>query len=179
MQLNDQEDGAFLTQAAVEEAALDAVLEHIPSAVFFCDEDGLVVRCNRLASRLLQAAPETWEAELSRIIASETSGPEYAVSRLAVPGHAPHFLIVVRSQGDRVGDAIKRAKHAWKLTTRETQVLACVASGQSNRAIADDLGLATRTIELHVTSLLSKAGAESRAQLIIALWELSDARPTR
>ena len=50
------------------------------------------------------------------------------------------------------------------LTARELEVLGCLARGQSNRAIADALYLAPKTIEHHLTSIYTKLRVENRAQ---------------
>jgi DNA-binding CsgD family transcriptional regulator/tetratricopeptide (TPR) repeat protein len=50
------------------------------------------------------------------------------------------------------------------LTRRERQVLALVAQGASNRAIADALVIAERTAEIHVSNILGKLGVASRTQ---------------
>ncbi|WP_176156896.1 ATP-binding protein [Arthrobacter sp. P2b] len=54
------------------------------------------------------------------------------------------------------------------LTKRQHQVAALIADGQSNREIADNLVLSTRTVEGHVESILAKLGMTSRTQ--IASW---------
>ena len=54
------------------------------------------------------------------------------------------------------------------LTQREREVAALIAQGKSNREIADALVVVPRTIETHVSSILSKLGFTSRAQ--IAVW---------
>lgn len=51
------------------------------------------------------------------------------------------------------------------LSPREREVLALVAEGRSNRAIADALYLSPNTVKTHVASLLSKLQVETRAQL--------------
>jgi DNA-binding NarL/FixJ family response regulator len=56
------------------------------------------------------------------------------------------------------------------LTTREREVAALVARGLSNRAIADELIVGERTVETYVSSILSKLGYTSRAQ--IAAWSV-------
>jgi DNA-binding NarL/FixJ family response regulator len=50
------------------------------------------------------------------------------------------------------------------LTPRETDVLALVARGLSNRQIAAELGLGLRTVESHVSNVLSKLGLTSRTE---------------
>jgi DNA-binding NarL/FixJ family response regulator len=50
------------------------------------------------------------------------------------------------------------------LTQRERDVLACVAQGLPNRAIADRLGITERTARTHVSNILAKRGLASRTQ---------------
>jgi DNA-binding NarL/FixJ family response regulator len=45
-----------------------------------------------------------------------------------------------------------------KLTTREREVLALVAEAESNRAIAQSLGITTRAVERHINSIFRKLG---------------------
>jgi DNA-binding NarL/FixJ family response regulator len=50
------------------------------------------------------------------------------------------------------------------LTARERDVLACVARGLANRAIATELGITERTARTHVSNILAKLGLASRTQ---------------
>ena len=52
------------------------------------------------------------------------------------------------------------------LTPREREVLELVAEGMSNRAIAERLGNSEHTVKFHVSSLLGKLGAVTRAELV-------------
>ena len=61
-----------------------------------------------------------------------------------------------------------RRRPAGVLSTREEQVASLVAEGLSNRQIATRLHLSERTVENHVTHILTKLGFESRAR--IAAW---------
>jgi DNA-binding CsgD family transcriptional regulator len=49
------------------------------------------------------------------------------------------------------------------LSAREIEVLRFVAAGRTNREIADALFLSERTVEVHVTHILTKTGADNRA----------------
>ena len=51
------------------------------------------------------------------------------------------------------------------LSPREREVLALVAEGYSNRAIAEALFISPNTVKTHVASLLTKLRADSRVQL--------------
>lgn len=51
------------------------------------------------------------------------------------------------------------------LSPREREVLALVAEGRSNKAIAAALFVSPNTIKTHVASLLTKLDADTRAQL--------------
>jgi ATP/maltotriose-dependent transcriptional regulator MalT len=50
-----------------------------------------------------------------------------------------------------------------RLTTRECQVLRSIAAGKTNKAIARELSLSERTIDRHVSNILSKLNVPSRA----------------
>ena len=52
---------------------------------------------------------------------------------------------------------------AHGLTPRELQVLRVVAAGKTNRAIAAELVLSERTVDRHVSNILTKLGVSSRA----------------
>jgi DNA-binding CsgD family transcriptional regulator len=54
------------------------------------------------------------------------------------------------------------------LTEREREVASLIAQGKANREIADVLVVNYRTVEAHVSNILSKLGFTSRAQ--IAVW---------
>jgi DNA-binding NarL/FixJ family response regulator len=79
-------------------------------------------------------------------------------------------LRIARSTPETRAHRIGRASARWDLTPRQTEVLDLVAQGHANRTIAELLGCSTRTVEVHVTALLEKAGLESRAALIARFW---------
>jgi DNA-binding NarL/FixJ family response regulator len=56
---------------------------------------------------------------------------------------------------------------AVELTPRETEVLHCITRGCSNREIAEQLGIAEKTVRIHVSSMLDKMGARDRTQATI------------
>jgi DNA-binding NarL/FixJ family response regulator len=52
------------------------------------------------------------------------------------------------------------------LTGRECEVLRLLATGQSNRAIAEALSISPTTVASHVANIFDKLGVDSRAQAI-------------
>ena len=54
------------------------------------------------------------------------------------------------------------------LTARQTTVLALLATGKSNKEIANDLDISEMTVKAHMTSILRKLGVSTRAQAIVA-----------
>jgi len=65
----------------------------------------------------------------------------------------------------RKTDGVPSALAERRVTTREAEVLRLLGDGLSNAAIAERLFLSVRTVETHVSSLLSKLQLESRGQL--------------
>ena len=53
-----------------------------------------------------------------------------------------------------------------KLTPRETEVMYKVVAGDSNKAIAINLGLSERTIEIHRSRVMAKMDCKSVASLV-------------
>jgi DNA-binding CsgD family transcriptional regulator len=68
---------------------------------------------------------------------------------------------------DEADGAVKAGGHRG-LTRRETEVAALVARGMTNRAIAEQLYLSVRTVDVHVDHILTKLGIRNRTEL--ASW---------
>jgi non-specific serine/threonine protein kinase len=79
----------------------------------------------------------------------------------------------------RVGlesDAEDRAAARSVLTRRELEVAALVSRGLTNRQVAEQLLVATRTIETHLEHIFAKLGVQTRAE--VAAWAARQERPT-
>jgi two-component system nitrate/nitrite response regulator NarL len=57
------------------------------------------------------------------------------------------------------------------LTNREQQVACQIASGNSNKAIAKELGISDGTVKLHVKSILKKFSLTSRVEVAVLVTE--------
>ena len=60
-----------------------------------------------------------------------------------------------------------------RLTPTEIKVLTGVRSGQLNKQIAHDLGIAEKTVKAHMTMLMRKLNVRNRTQAAIAASALS------
>lgn len=79
---------------------------------------------------------------------------------LAAPGQAANVVIVTRTApgGQEPPDV--------ELTPRELDVLALMAEGASNKAIARSLGISVHTAKFHVGSILDKLDATGRTDAV-------------
>jgi DNA-binding NarL/FixJ family response regulator len=157
---------------AVERERPDVVLTDIRMPPSHSDE-GI-----RLANRLRQAHPE-----VGVIVLSQYDEPVYALSLLESGSDRRGYLLKQRlhdaaelrdailavARGGAVIDpslvdalvkgkaAIERSALA-ELSPRERQVLAEIAQGKSNMAIAESLVLTKRAVEKHINSIFLKLG---------------------
>ena len=67
---------------------------------------------------------------------------------------------VSRKVAQRMADSLSHTS----LTSREVEVLGLVATGESNKAIARALQIEVGTVKSHMTAIMAKLGASSRAQ---------------
>ena len=93
----------------------------------------------------------------------------------SVLGYADDGAPITASFGDApfasdLDERLARATSAWELTPRQLDVLERLVEGDANKEIAQRLGCAENTVELHVTQLLRKSGTTSRGQLIARFW---------
>lgn len=80
-------------------------------------------------------------------------------------------IVARRLRSPAGGPATDAADALTRLTPRERDVLAGVARGLSNRAIASELGIAERTARTHVSNILAKLGLASRTQAALLVAE--------
>ena len=74
-----------------------------------------------------------------------------------------------RADLSRLGSAPE--ERAFGLTAREREVLALVAAGKTNKAIAEELAVAVKTVDRHVTHILAKLGVASRTAATALAYE--------
>ncbi|HVV89752.1 MAG TPA: helix-turn-helix transcriptional regulator [Solirubrobacterales bacterium] len=69
-------------------------------------------------------------------------------------------------------EALDVALRGAGLTGREAAVIDLIAHGRSTAAIADELGIATRTAEKHVQNAFTKLGVTRRSEAAERAWDL-------
>jgi DNA-binding CsgD family transcriptional regulator len=109
--------------------------------------------------------------EIERLLAA--ASPELAAER---------FLSAILTAGlaatlaDHAKDSHQREMTGLNgtsvLTRREREVASLIASGRTNRSIANELFIAQSTVERHVANMLNKLGFHSRTQ--IAAWAVTN-----
>ena len=146
-------------------AALEAALAALAAPAFLVRAPATVLRANARGAALLAAEPER---VLSRAPGRRRARPARA-GALQFDGPR-YFLAVLPDVEDQAARRAPALSRRWGLTPRQTAVLALVAEGDTNRSISQRLGCSEKTIELHVSALLSKTRCVSRSQLVAAFW---------
>ncbi|WJW74356.1 response regulator [Thiohalobacter sp. IOR34] len=86
---------------------------------------------------------------------------------VVAPDLAPVLAKVVQGEGITPRDPSPFSK----LTPRENEILGLLAEGQSNKAIARNLGISDGTVKLHVKGILRKLGVHSRVEAAVIAVE--------
>jgi DNA-binding CsgD family transcriptional regulator len=105
------------------------------------------------------------------VIAIEIADAELAQRLTAALASVPDLRVAERGEAADVmlidTDATERSEPMdTTLTKRELEVLALVAEGASNKAIARHLGISAHTAKFHVGSLIDKLDATGRTDAV-------------
>jgi two-component system NarL family response regulator len=103
------------------------------------------------------------ELALASLLAGASWWDQKATAALQRPN--PHQVSAASNSGERLTG----------LTQREQQVLACLAAGDNNRAIAQRLEIGEGTVRSHVHVLLQKLQVSNRTQAAL-IWLAAAAR---
>ena len=113
----------------------------------------------RRKQRTLTAARSLGEATVARLWAHGLAMTADAAVAMALPEREP---------GCPASPAAPELSPLAGLTPRESEIVALIVRGRSNKGIADDLVISPATAARHVANILAKLGFTSRAQ--IAAW---------
>lgn len=78
-----------------------------------------------------------------------------------------------------LGEHDRIRRHLDSLTPREREVLDLMTQGKQNKAIAQDLGVSPRTVEIHRARVLDKMNAHSVAELVRMMLDLRQSAAER
>ena len=162
-----------LREAGLLGSALEAALEALGQPAYVLSSLGRVVYANSAGRARAERASQSLAALIRRHIQGEPPPPGTSVSTLQARGLSPHYLVVDRSAEAQAMSRVHVLSSRWALTGREAEVLEHIIQGTSNKTIAARLGCAERTVEVHVTHVLSKAQVESRSALIAKFFQAS------
>ena len=140
--------------------AMGAALHHIAAPAFIVTNTGRVVAAN--------GPGRLWLAANDRSLLENPNGPDRERFEVTPSsrGMVKYLLAVLRGESPFGATYIPLS---WQLTPREQDVVMLLERGASNYEIATELRCAVRTIEHHVTTILRKADATNRGELIVAL----------
>jgi DNA-binding NarL/FixJ family response regulator len=88
------------------------------------------------------------------------------------------MLVEQLAAEDGAAAAASGAEGRAQLTPRELEVLAELARGRANKAIAFELGVSERTVKTHVSNILGKLGLTDRTQAAVYAVEHGLVRKT-
>jgi DNA-binding NarL/FixJ family response regulator len=192
--LEREHDLTVVAEAATVEEALDVTRRLHPAALLV--DAALPTGGGVEAATALAAEPALASIGVVMVTSSEDDDRILAALRAGVRG-----FVVSDSDATQFGDAVRavargdaslppgmarrvidefaarpgadraRPEQLDELTPRETEVVALVAGGLSNREIAEQLVVAPATAKTHVSRALRKVDARDRAQLVCFAYE--------
>jgi DNA-binding CsgD family transcriptional regulator len=169
----------------LRQTVLELLLDVVDASVFVVQSDGQIVLANARGSSMLELQGEELHGFLRAGIADPTigaggsdlaswsTGTLRGWRRWFASGQGDlNALVVVDRVGRRLTGVVDHAIRTWALTARQAAVFRHVIEGRANKEIAELTGTTVRTVEVHVTAVLEKAGVDGRARLIAKTWDL-------
>jgi DNA-binding NarL/FixJ family response regulator len=164
--------GGVLVDSAGDVAALRRLLDRRPIDIVLADglatEDLAAFAGD--AVRFLLLADEGDAADLvlagAAAVLPRAASAETIAAAIALTDHGLRVVPDVALRALTDTEAPASPDQAPNLTPREREVLAAMADGASNKAIARRLGISFHTAKFHVASILNKLDADTRTEAL-------------
>lgn len=174
-----QSDCGPQLDALVQEHAPDALLWDLGWDFGEAENVRLLERLTDFSARLPvlvllpdgEEAGRVWAAGVAGLLPRQVDGERLTAALNAV---AAGLLVLDPSQRALFTPPSEAAPAELlePLTSREEEVLALLADGLTNRAIARQLAISENTVKFHVQSLLGKLDAQSRTDAVVRATRL-------
>ncbi len=156
--------------------------------VFIVDDDWAVGDALSIVLSLEGYQPKTFAEGQAFLAAARARTPACIILDVHMPGRSgldilkdlnaqdyPAPILIISGQGD-IPMAVEAIKHGAvdfiekpfdaETVAREREVLAQIRAGASNREAGRQLGISSRTIEVHRARIMEKLGAKNAADLV-------------
>lgn len=102
------------------------------------------------------------KTEMTAAILQVSSGKYYFSQNMA-----PYLRSVIVGEEITTNIIEPEKIHGTLLTPKEIEIIELIAQGLRNREIATTLGIKNRTVDFHVSNILSKLGVKSRLEAVL------------
>jgi DNA-binding CsgD family transcriptional regulator/energy-coupling factor transporter ATP-binding protein EcfA2 len=144
-------------------------LELLQHTRHLCADRGLLTALWRVDVLLGQMAAQQQDEETAQQCFQRARTSISQIAERVPPDLRQRFC----QQADRLIPSDRRSAAAYpQLTRRETEITRQITLGKTNQQIADELFVTVKTVEAHITRILSKLDMTSRTQ--IALWAVEN-----
>jgi DNA-binding NarL/FixJ family response regulator len=151
--------------------ALLAALEAVACPSFLVTASGNIEHANLIGRRALEQRPGAVRAEIGDQLARNARRRDTPPIQVDQAGAVARYVVVLRDEPSTEAARMTAAARAWRLSARQAEVLAHLVRGDTNKDIAVKLGVSPRTVEIHTSAILRKAGADTRTHLARLVWQ--------
>jgi two-component system, NarL family, nitrate/nitrite response regulator NarL len=184
--LDTEDDFAVLGVAHDRQGAVDLTATHGPAVLLLdahlaCDDQGATLTALRAASPTTKVLLLAGDARRETMASVTSCGAD---GLLAKDQSSRQVASAIRTLTDPRWKPIPAAQppspsrnasvqlvRVYTLSDREREILGLLASGWSNRRIAQEYMLSLHTVRTHVQSILVKLGVHSRLEAVVLAYQ--------
>jgi DNA-binding NarL/FixJ family response regulator len=143
----------------------DAAIEHLQQALTMNRRLGvptLIARSELTLAVALLGRGGREDREQASVLAEQARGTAVALGMARAANEAQALIARTRTLVERRGTAAAVSVPYGELTARQVEVLRLLASGKSNREIAEALSVSVNTVERHLVTIYGRLGVQTR-----------------